>query len=789
MNLGGKLNNLAWLKENKFKVPSFVAVNEAEFLSNEQILKSTKSLKFPVAVRSSFLGEDGQNFSFAGLFETILHVKNNEELLNAVKNVAVSLNSPRVDEYCAFHKIQKPTWGSVVVQEMVPSKIAGVVFSTSPLRPECVHISSAYGYGDKLVSGESDSDEYFIKKINPEFQTMGSLSVAQQKEIYTHALKIAALKKTAQDIEWSIDQNDVLHFLQTRQITAQIKKIEQPIYFDNSNIQESFVGITLPLTFSYARNAYRQSYNTLMRIVGFDEVTVQKNNWRHQHMLGIVDGHIYYNINSWYEGLLFLPHFGKNKKDMENMMGLEKSIDFIETHHLTVFEKIKKIPAMLKLLCKVSYQFFTIKESVHKFDTDFQNMTSEHRKTDLNQLSPIELHNYLIDLQEKGFALWGIPLVNDFYVMMNSGKVRRILSKNNKDSSYPRLIKSTELESFKPISELQGLLKELQKSQILLKALENNPNEFLPTCKIENPELYKMIFEYIDMYGDRVLGELKLETKTYRTNPELFVKTLKLFNASSRKDYSAAHADDTDLNVALQGLSFFEKRSLKANLKKLQNGLQYRELMRFHRTRSFGMVREIYLKLAEKFVQIGFILEKEDLFYLTMEEISDIATFQNVQSDFKGLIALRKKEYSRYFSDPKYKNQLRMKIPLTDSDKIENSDLSTEFNGSELKGTGCFPGIFEGEICYIKNIDEAHNLHGKILLAERTDPGWTPLFYLAKAVIVEKGSLLSHAAIVAREVGIPTIIGVPRATQILKSGDKVTVDGSEGTILRSVSKS
>lgn len=782
MKLGGKHDNLLWLTKNSFQVPPFVGLNEVDCLSRNSILSKTSHLKFPVAVRSSFLGEDGGQFSFAGLFETQLHIQNQDELLKAVEHVASSLKSSRVHEYCQHHNIPLPGWGSVVVQEMVQSKKAGVIFSTSPLRPQTTHISAASGYGEQLVSGEVDADEYFINKSHHQYQAFGVLSENEQKSLFEKAALIEKLKTTPQDIEWSIDQQGQLYFLQTRPITAEIKKQQNDTYFDNSNIQESFVGITLPLTFSYARNAYRESYNMLMRVVGFSETEVQQQDWRHRHMLGLIDGRVYYNINSWYEGLMFLPHFGRNKKDMENMMGLEKSIDFIESVELSFWQKIIRLPKMIKLLVILSYHFFKIKKSVHFFDEEFNKMLFQHRKMNLKTMTAIELHNYLRKLQSDGFALWGIPLVNDFYVMMKSGKVRRILSEIGKDIYYPRLIKSNELESFKPISELQSLISEIRKDQNLLNELSQSPMTFINSCQKNHPKLHQLIIQYIDAYGDRVLGELKLETQTYRTHPHLFVETLKLFSNSERQDFQAHVSNEDDLEEVCKDLSLLQKMKLKSNLKQLQNGLQFRELMRFHRTRSFGMIREIYREIGQKLSDADILKSNSDIFYLTMEEIDDLLTFQNVQNDLKSLIQQRTDEYANYSNSPKYKNQIKMKLNLQGPEKFENYDTENLKGQNQFQGTGCFPGIFKGEICYIKNLSEAHNLHGKILMAERTDPGWTPLFYLAKAVIVEKGSLLSHAAIVAREVGIPTIIGVPHVTRHLKNGDTVTVNGSDGTI-------
>ena len=784
MNLGNKHNNLTWLKNNKFKVPAFVSILESDIFNKDTLLNKTQNLSFPVAVRSSFSGEDGHDESFAGLFDSILNVKNQSELMISLQKVAQSLISDRVISYCAHQKVPRPTWGSIVVQEMIQSKISGVIFTQDPMNHKKLIISSGLGLGENLVSGLGDSEDLFFDRAKPVYHDQKILNSVLQKKLVTQALHIESLKKSAQDIEWAVDEYDQIHFLQTRQITVQVEQ-KNPLYFDNSNIQESFIGITKPLTFSYAKNAYRHSYNTLMKEMGFATSEIQKHDWRHQHMLGLVDGRVYYNINSWYEGLLFLPHFGRHKKDMESMMGLEESIDFIQTQKLTSYQKLIALPKMISLLLRMIFQFTFISSTVLKFDKNFNTVLKTHRQKNLQKLSLSEILNYLMDIQNHGFSMWGPPLINDFYVMLYSGKVRRALSSIQQESLYPHLLKTIDLESFKPVlllNEIVDLVTASEKAQSEIKT----ESSFLQYCKNNEPIIHEKIHTYIELFGDRVLGELKLETETYRTHPDLFIQTLRVFvDASTSKKI-----DHKNIDIKLK-FNFFKKLFFNINLKKLQNGIRNRELMRFHRTRSFGIIREIYLVIADKLVQLKCIVNAKDIFYLSMDEIADLITFQNITQDTQKLIDLRKTEYAEFekIESKKYKNQIKMELPLGNENKFKSfMATSAVGSGSEFTGTGCFPGVLQGEICFVTNISEAKNISGKILLAERTDPGWTPLFYLAKAVIVEKGSILSHAAIVAREVGIPIVIGVPQITQKLKSGDVVTINGTTGVIKLEYSK-
>ena len=157
-----------------------------------------------------------------------------------------------------------------------------------------------------------------------------ALNGSEIQEIYLLGREITQKKGYPQDIEWTIKEG-AIYILQTRNIThlpPELPLNQEPYIFDNSNIQESFCGPTLPLTFSFAREAYRQVYNQLMKIMGFSQTIINREDPRHKRMLALIRGRVFYNINNWYKGLLLMPSFSRNKKDMEQMMGLENPVDF-----------------------------------------------------------------------------------------------------------------------------------------------------------------------------------------------------------------------------------------------------------------------------------------------------------------------------------------------------------------------------------------------------------------------------------------------------------------------------
>ncbi|MFN9068625.1 MAG: PEP/pyruvate-binding domain-containing protein, partial [Bdellovibrionales bacterium] len=224
-------------------------------------------------------------------------------------------------------------------------------FSANPvngLRSQCL-ISFTNGLGEKLVSGDETGSSYIVGLDNQILSHQGDLSLPLSaiKEIAEKSRKAAEIFKTPVDVEWALLSNQV-YILQARPITSALGHTpsQDPTVFDNSNIQESYNGVTTPLTYSYAVEAYHQVYNQIMKLMKMSDEDFEQAQYRHRHMLGLIEGRVYYNINSWYEGLLCLPHFGRQKEAMEKMMGLQKPVDFVQDVTLSKSEKIKRLPSL-----------------------------------------------------------------------------------------------------------------------------------------------------------------------------------------------------------------------------------------------------------------------------------------------------------------------------------------------------------------------------------------------------------------------------------------------------------
>jgi pyruvate,water dikinase len=295
------------------------------------------------------------------------------------------------------------------------------------------------------------------------------------------------------------------------------------------------------------------------------------------------------------------------------------------------------------------------------------------------------------------------------------------------------------------------------------------------------PEFYGEVGQFIGQYGDRTVGELKLETRTMRVTPLVFYKYLRNYLAADAappvpaESHTRLHEEAAaELSGRLAGRSARFRRSVRGSLGRLQQAIRYRESLRLERTRLFGMYRALYRALGERLAAASALPDPEDVFYLSEEEVAR-AVAQPGAGDWSGTVAARKAEFAGYARE---EVPARVVVPYPPVDEVDPA----EPRPGSLRGTGCFRGTVTGEVVVITDPGSDLDVTGKIICALRTDPGWAALFPTCLGVLIEKGSSLSHSVILLRELALPTIINVPRLTHSLRSGQRVRMDGATGEI-------
>jgi pyruvate,water dikinase len=205
-------------------------------------------------------------------------------------------------------------------------------------------------------------------------------------------------------------------------------------------------------------------------------------------------------------------------------------------------------------------------------------------------------------------------------------------------------------------------------------------------------------------------------------------------------------------------------------------GIKNREISRLNRSRIYGMVRSMVLSIGNNLYKNKLIDNDRDVFYLTIEEI-----FNYKGHDLKNIIKSRKEEYKIYYELPNYSRLIFAGIEF-DKHHPSVNNVRKDIEKDVLEGVATSKGYVEGYALVIDDIKKKIDTKDKILVTKMTDPGWVFLLATSKGVISEKGSLLSHTAIISREIGIPSIVGVENATSIIKTGDYVKMDANTGKI-------
>ncbi|WP_412470084.1 MULTISPECIES: PEP/pyruvate-binding domain-containing protein [unclassified Halobacteriovorax] len=780
------------------------------------------------AIRSSAADEDGSHFSFAGQLESFLYVQGKDKIEDAIRNCFKSNFSLTALTYRFKNQIHQSTPKmAVIIQEMIDPEKSGVLFTANPIngyRDEML-ISANYGQGEGVVSGECNTDEYTIndlgiirdeirekdykiiadyenkttKKVEVTGNDINSsvLTHAEIIELNKLALNILALKKKPQDIEFCF-QNGNIYIVQTRDITSlpMDKREDFANVFDNSNIQESFNGVTTPLTFSYASKMYYKVYHQLLGLTGLSEEELKKHEKRHKNMIALIEGRVFYNIQSWYKGLLLLPSFKQSKGDMEKMMGITDPVDFIEDKDLPLCERLRMLPGLIKTFGSLLWYFSKIDKVVADFMSDFYKVYNDIDFTKLNRLNLTQLYDLTEELDQKITSKWHAPLINDFYVMMMNGKMYRWMDKlgvENADITLGNLLSGEhDIASTQPTKELLKISDEIKKCDQNLKdqflKLENS--KVMDFFYINNKAIFDLCQDYIENYGDRTIGELKLESLSLRESPDFLINILKNYVIKESLSYESFIANELELReseeekiepIVKKKLSIFGRKRFYKDLAKLRKAIRYRENTRLLRTKSFGISRQIYREMGNQLANFNLISTPDDIFFLTLSEIEELKDGRIVQTNLKELISLRKSEYDSYEDEEPGHHFKTFGFVHAGNKFIYEGNTNLDHDGA-LKGIGCYPGHITGEVALLFKPDDGIDVNDKILCTVRTDPGWAPLFPSIKGLLVEKGSTLSHSAVIARELKIPTIVGVPGITKIVENGQEIEMDCEKGLI-------
>jgi pyruvate,water dikinase len=775
---GGKGGTLARLYQAGYRVPEGFVILPSGFAGNRlrpeawsqvkahlSAMRKAQKGQAAFAVRSSALSEDSAQASFAGEFETVLDVHTDEMIRAAIHTVRQSRHSDRVRAYSQAKGIDTDGDGghemAVVVQRLVRADISGVLFTADPVNGSHMAMMGnfVFGFGEELVSGEAEPYTFTLARPKGQYDGPPELERFARK-LYRLAVRLEDELGCPQDIEWATAGRK-LYLLQSRAITTLIghnpatgewnDTLTGDYLWTNTNFAEAVPDVMTPSTCS------------LVRILHFDTATAVMP--RALPLTGNICGRPYVNIS------LALSIFGATGmkpldaiRRAEELFGrLPKGLDYSVPPVFTMSEILRLVPANILLEIKFWKRIRNMPEFVAEAPGRCKNLRQQIRQAGTraelvsiwnDDLKPFVYHAfYMLRGAMKWFDNPAAVLRHDLTEMVGQADANALLS-NIDNEAEP-------LASLGPVMAI---------------------------ARVARGELSRE--EYLEQFGHRGPHEWELSIPHPAEDPGWLDRQLADF-AQSPIDVDALLAKQRhEHEVAWR--RFEERypqkaRSMRRRIDKFAADARTREAVRSEVTRVAGVVRAFVLRTGE-LTDLG-----DGAFFLALDEMIDVLSGDEAATvAATAHVPARQGTYGRYCALPPYPALINGRFdpfewaadPNRRSDLFDaHASVTMEADPSAITGFAGAAGRVEGVVRRLDSAEEGNQLQqGEILVTTTTNIGWTPLFPRAAAIVTDVGAPLSHAAIVARELGIPAVIGCGNATMLLHTGDKVRVDGGQGTV-------
>ena len=416
-----------------------------------------------------------------------------------------------------------------------------------------------------------------------------------------------------------------------------------------------------------------------------------------------------------------------------------------------------------------------------------------------------ELVAHYRDLEQRLLRRWDAPLVNDFFAMIAFGLLGRLCARWAGDGDgtlHNDLVSGAgDIVSAEPARRIEAIAALVRAVPDLAATLAAGSSHAV-RCALHRapPEVARAFDAYLRDFGDRCLEELKLETRTLVDDPEPLHRAVgRVAGAPARVPDAGAPHESPRARAEARVRAALGRVGLRPwlfgrVLRAARDRVRDRENLRFERTRLFGRVRRIFVELGRRYASAGLLADSRDVFYLDVDEVLGAVDATVSCDDLAALASVRRAAFARHARAPAPADRfLTRGLVLAGHDFAAPTAVVSEVgshasdrgeDADERRGIGCHPGVVTGRVRVVRDPRSAALEPGEILVAERTDPGWIMLFPAASALLVERGSLLSHSAIVARELGLPAVVSIAGLTRWLETGDVVTLDGRRGVVAR-----
>jgi rifampicin phosphotransferase len=780
---GGKAFTLSQLVQKGVPVPpgfAISSIHRLQFMSKgffsdefiglvERKLKTLKTTE--VIVRSSAFGEDGTETSLAGQLDSFVCKNDLSDCLKHIEKCWQSLHNARALQYKSAKDLSINDMG-VVIQEFVTPRYAGVLFTTHPDGSAQFLVEYVEGHAEDLVQGKVTPTSL---AFDPQDKLLPGAPFNLQ-ELVDLSFKTKNIQnQIPQDIEW-IDLDGKIYLVQARPITT----LKRKIFWSNTNVNENFPTPLTPLQSSFARRGYTHYFKRRGESIGALPKDNSFNPTPLSNIIGFWGHRMYYNMSAIHQLIASTPLAGLIKTSFDHFVGFQG--------HTEIEGKKEKTLKKLKLIGHLILRTFKLKNHVKLFENRVSkfyelNLKAQHFS------DHVVLYHRFLDIR---FNQWLDASFADFFAMLFHGALGKVCLKLDPHQGHGHQNKLLQaipgLVSHEPLQELWSMRTWIMQENLLETMKAYSSEEFLEElkCKSELSPLSKMVDSYLTRFGFRCSGELVLTQETYLDQPKDF--------AVMFLNYLRTPATDPQLQIKFQRKEqkkLLWKLSIKALKKRSLSlltglhilvplatlGISSRERVRLKQAMAYHVMRRSLKKIGAEFVKRGWIETAKDVLFLEYEEISRLLHGECwEQGAYKELLSVRKNSFENATSYPE-------DFWTFDGDNKAHIKEEIHLNSNSLKGLPACGGKIKGKIKILDTVMDIHLLEkGDILVTKQTDPGWICAFPLISGLIVERGGMLSHGAIVAREFGIPAVVGVKDVTKRLTSGQTITLYGDQGVI-------
>ncbi|MGJ3195715.1 phosphoenolpyruvate synthase [Peribacillus frigoritolerans] len=755
------------------------------------------------AVRSSATAEDLPFASFAGQQDTYLNIKGKDAILQHISKCWASLFTDRAVIYRMQNGFDHcKVYLSVVIQRMIFPQASGILFTADPVSSnrKVLSIDASFGLGEALVSGLVSADNYKVqegrivekmistkklaiyarkeggtveKEIGPGQQVLSTLSDEQVLELERIGRKLEAHFGCPQDSEWCL-VDDTFYIVQSRPITTlypipEVNDQENHVYVSVGH-QQMMTDAMKPLGLSFwllttpapMRKAGGRLFVDVTHMVASPESRKMLVDAMGQHDPLMKDALI--NIIERGDFIKSLP----NDKQEQSSGKSNKSVPSADSR-----AQIENDPTIVSDLIKRSQT--SIEELKQNIQTKSGSDLFEFILEDIQILKKI-----LFDPQSSAVFMAAIDASSWINEKMN----KWLGEKNAADTLSQSVPNNITSEMGLALLDVADVIRPYPEVIDYLQQLKDD-NFMDELVKLEGgQETQDAIYDYLGKYGMRCAGEIDITKTRWSEKPTTLVpvilSNIKNFepNASNRKfeqGRQEALKKEHELLDRLKQLPDGEQKAkeTKRMISLIRNFIGYREYPKYGMVNRYFVYKQALLKEAEQLVQANVIHEKEDIYYLTFEELHEVVRTNKL--DYQ-IISKRKDEYKLY-------EKLTPPRVITSDGEIIVGEYKRDNPMDEaIVGLPVSSGVIEGRARVILNMEDADLEDGDILVTTFTDPSWTPLFVSIKGLVTEVGGLMTHGAVIAREYGLPAVVGVVNATKLIKDGQRIRVNGTEGYI-------